>query len=45
MAGVQTGAGGPKGDAIGLSTTEGGRPLDTGAESEAGEQRRHSEPN
>lgn len=43
-AGVQTGAGGPRGDAIGLSTTEGGRPLDTGAETEAGEQSRHSGP-
>lgn len=38
MGGVQTGAGGLKGDVIGLSTTEVGRPLHTGAETEAGEQ-------
>lgn len=38
VGGVRTGAGGLRGGAIGRSTTEAGRPPDTGAETEAGEQ-------
>lgn len=36
--GVRTGAGGRRGGVIALSTTEAGRPPDTGAGTEAGEQ-------